>query len=286
MKIKKYYDFIIEKSIGSEEIRVKHYDDLEKTKYYQIINIDPTSVRKKGFSKPGKYSKWLLHHYKIGLLSDSLLDDKKYTTALTEYLFVFSTNWYSSKYKSNVFVSGGELSHLMINDINKFSLSNFMSKMLSIRDEYLTETEDAKYDVIYSDGVLDVFVPLNFTASKKSAENTQWCSKSFSGYSNWNKMAILFRIVPKDGTMDKIKFTYKYNGDWFMAGPVYPELSGNGSPFENVDGKPRWKIMKDKLHSDSFEADQSKFDKIETTMNLLSDGAIDCILKYYEINKK
>jgi hypothetical protein len=286
MDMKKYYDFIIEKSLGSEDIRLKHYDHLEKRKYYQIINIDPTTVTKKDFTKPGKYTKWLLYQYNIGLLSDNLLEDKTYTTALTDYLFVFSTNWYARLVGKNAIYIGGERNNIMINDINKFSLSNFMSKMVSVRDEYLIESEGAKYDVIYSDDKVDVYVPLNFTASKESSLNTQWCSQSFGGFSNWNKMAILFRIIPKDKALDKVKFTYQYNDRWFIAGPKYPELMGEGNPF-TLDGEfPHWKNIKDKFYMDSYDNDKPKYDKIEKTMNLLTLASISSIIKYYNFNRK
>jgi hypothetical protein len=39
-------EFIVEKSIGSESIRMKYYSDLPKHVFYSIVNLDPTSVRK------------------------------------------------------------------------------------------------------------------------------------------------------------------------------------------------------------------------------------------------
>ena len=66
MNILRFNNFseIFEKSIGSEEIRKKWYSDLDKKTFYKLVNIDPTSVRKKEFSKPGKYVKWLITQYK------------------------------------------------------------------------------------------------------------------------------------------------------------------------------------------------------------------------------
>ena len=51
---------LFEASIGSENIRKKWYPKIPKKLFYTIINLDPTSVRKKDFSKPGKFSKWLI----------------------------------------------------------------------------------------------------------------------------------------------------------------------------------------------------------------------------------
>lgn len=286
MRVKKYNDFILEKSIGSEEIRQKYYGDLEKRKYYQIINLDPTSVRKKDFSKPGKYSKWLLYQYKIGFLTDDNLNDKKFTDQLTNYLFLFSTNWYANQFKKSNFYIGGLTMNTMDNDINKFSLSNFMAKMLPLQDEFLSETQDAKYDIVYSDDLLEIFVPLNFTASRESAQNTQWCSSNYSGYSVWHKDAILFRILPKDQSLDKLKFTYKFDGKWFIAGPEYPEIMGLKNPFEQKDGVPEWLRKKNKAFDEGFEKDKVKYDGIEKTMRLLSPQAIECMMKYYNLNKK
>jgi hypothetical protein len=67
MEILRFDDFsglLLEKSIGSEEIRKKWYPDLDKKIFYKLVNLDPTSVRKKEFSKPGKYTKWLISMYK------------------------------------------------------------------------------------------------------------------------------------------------------------------------------------------------------------------------------
>ena len=288
MDIKKYKDFILEKSIGSEEIRVKYYGDLEKRKYYEIINIDPTSVRKKDFSRPGKYSKWLLYQYKIGFLSDDNLSDSEYVNLLNYLLFVFSSNWYSNKVKKETLYLGGEIHKTIENDINKFSLSNFIGKLSPLLNEYKTETEDSKYDIVYSDKNIDIFVPLNFTASRESAKNTDWCSKNHFGYSRWSKVAILFRIIPKNDSYDRLKFTYKYDGKWFIAGPKYPELMGESDPFERLDGVPNWlETKKDEtLKNDSSPSTKIKFDNIEKTMLLLSDEAIECIKKYYDLNKK
>jgi hypothetical protein len=67
MKLLKFIEFdtpLLEKSIGSEEIRKKWYPNLDKKIFYKLVNIDPTSVRKKDFSKPGKYTKWIIAMYK------------------------------------------------------------------------------------------------------------------------------------------------------------------------------------------------------------------------------
>jgi hypothetical protein len=64
LRFNDFYEILLEKSIGSEEIRKKWYPDLDKKIFYKLVNTDPTSVRKKGFSKPGKYVKWLIMQYK------------------------------------------------------------------------------------------------------------------------------------------------------------------------------------------------------------------------------
>lgn len=286
MRVKKYNDFILEKSIGSEEIRMKYYGDLEKKRYYQIINLDPTSVRKKNFSKPGKYSKWLLYQYKIGFLTNDQLGDKKFTDQLTNYLFLFSTNWYANKIKKGKFYIGDMIMNTMNNDINKFSLSNFMAKMLPLQDEFLSETQDAKYDIVYSDDLLEIFVPLNFAGSRETAQNTQWCSSSYNGYSIWHKDAILFRILPKDKSYDKLKFTYKFDGKWFIAGPEYPEIMGLTNPFEQKNEIPEWLRTKINSYESVFEKGKIIYDRIEQTMKLLSPQAIECMMNYYNLNKK
>ena len=64
LRFKNFSEIILEKSIGSEEIRNKWYPDLDKKIFYKLVNLDPTSIRKKDFSKPGKYVKWLINMYK------------------------------------------------------------------------------------------------------------------------------------------------------------------------------------------------------------------------------
>ena len=86
-RIIKSFKQIFEKSIGSEEIRKKWYSDLPKKTFYSLVNIDPTSVRKKDFSKPGKYSKWLIREYKKGNLNDNLLEDNEFCKKL---LFIYT----------------------------------------------------------------------------------------------------------------------------------------------------------------------------------------------------
>ena len=66
LRFKNFSDIILEKSIGSEEIRNKWYSEMDKKVFYKLVNLDPTSIRKKDFSKPGKYTKWLISMYKKG----------------------------------------------------------------------------------------------------------------------------------------------------------------------------------------------------------------------------
>jgi hypothetical protein len=42
--------------------------------------------------------------------------------------------------------------------------------MNKISDEYELQTEELKYDIVYSDDKLDVLIPINFTASYELAK--------------------------------------------------------------------------------------------------------------------
>jgi len=286
MGLKKYYDFINEATLGTETIHSKYYSNIDKKIFYKIINIDPTTVRKKDFSKPGKYSKWLIQTYKNAQLTNDLLGDEKYIDNLSTYLFIFSTNWFRNKFKENQYAIGGVIRNLIEKDINKYSLHMFVNKMMPLYDEYLQDTENAKFDIVYSDNEIDIYVPLNFTSARETAANTAWCSKNFSGFSNWNQQAILFRIMPKDDQYNKIKYTHKYDGNWFIASHKYPELIGKGDPFGVLHGKECWLDVLECMYDDMYESGQMLFREIEKTMNLVSDDAKKCMQKYYDENKK
>jgi hypothetical protein len=138
---------------------------------------------------------------------------------------------------------------------------------------------------------VDVLIPINFTASAESAKNTEWCSRSYDGYSWWNKKALLFRIVPKDKGYDKLKLTWsKKEGDneWHIACSKYPEIYGGGTPFDMIDGKESWQeridYMND-IHNDDKPVSikwKENSDNITKTMNLLSNKAKETIKKYHE----
>jgi len=272
--INKYNDFlysILEKSIGSEEIRMKWYSDIDKKIFYKIVNIDPTSVRKKDFSKPGKYTKWLLNMYKSMLKSDIyrsfILEDfgSYFDSELNYNLFIFSTDWYKNKNENT--------------DILKFkSIIDFNNYMSDYAEEYKLKTEDSKYDIIYSDNNIDILIPLNFSASYETAKNTDWCSIKNSGFSLWKQMSLMFRIIPKDSKYDKLKLTWTKksrspNMQWYIACSKYPEINGEGNPFDNFEEKLEF--------LDSLEIKNN----IKNTMSLITDEAKKLVIKYYESNQ-
>ena len=300
--LKKYNDFffLLEKSIGSEEIRKKWYPDLDKKIFYKLVNLDPTSVRKKEFSKPGKYTKWLISMYKK-MKADIYYEiekeeefDRYFDSDLNFKLFIFSTGWYRSKVRKESFYLGGQLNKTLENDILKFkSLHDFENHMSKIQEEYKIQTEEAKYDIVFSDDKVDILIPINFTASAETAKNTEWCSQSYIGYSMWNKMSLLFRILPKDNKYDKLKLTWTKkerspSKKWYIACSKYPEIGGDGIPFDIIDGKESWQeridymneIYNDEKSSSVKWRENAK--NIEMTMRLLSDKAKETIIKYYE----
>lgn len=305
MRIKSYNDFNIlneEKSIGSENIRTKYYSDIDKSTFYKIINIDPTSVRKKDFSKPGKYSKWLLREYrklkanKNNKLIDSLLSvDTSIKKDLNMKLFIYSTNWFKSQ-QNDGFYSGGTFFRSASNeetDILKYSLEGFIKMMNNWTDKYKEETANAEFETVFSDDKVSILIPLNFTASYETAKNTEWCSKSYSGYSIWNKSSLLFRIIPEDKSKDKIKLTWtKDDKKWYIACSKYPEMTGVGNPFDIIDGKEKWLITKekyDKIYNDEYSESKKWRDnsiKIAETMQLLTPESKKLIKLYYDKNKK
>lgn len=303
MIIKKFDSFtniILEKSIGSEEIRNKWYSDLDKVEFYKLVNLDPTSIRKKEFSKPGKYVKWLLMIYKK-MKGDDYYDlvseagfNRYFNSDLNFRLFIFSTGWYKSKVKKESFYIGGEQNKTLENDIFKFkSLWEFQNHISKIEDEYRAQTEDAKYDVVFSDDKVDILIPINFTASSETAKNTEWCSQSHAGYSYWKKVSLLFRIIPKDKKYDKLKLTWlKNNESWHIACSKYPEIDGEGNPFDLIDGKEYW-LEKVEHMNGVYNDDRTSSikwkenaDNITKTMNLLSSNAKETIKQYYNKNEK
>jgi hypothetical protein len=284
---REFSNMILEGSIGSEEIRKKWYPDLEKKEFYKLVNIDPTSVRKKDFSKPGKYVKWLINMYKKESKSEYFDFDREFDSGLNFKLFVFSTGWYASKVKKESFYLGGELNKTIENDIFKFkTLRDFERHIYKYQDEYRKATEDAKYDVVFSDDKVDILIPINFTASAETAKNTEWCSQSYGGYSAWNKVALLFRIIPKDNRYDKLKFTWnKDNKDWHLACSKYPEIHDYNNPFDKTNGIENWKVSKDKMDNDTNSVKWKENSiKIGETMSLLSEKAKETIKEYHNKN--
>jgi hypothetical protein len=289
LRFKNFSDIILEKSIGSEEIRNKWYPDLDKKVFYKLVNIDPTSIRKKEFSKPGKYTKWLINMYKKESKSEYFDFNDSFNSHLNFKLFIFSTGWYKSKVKKESFYLGGELNKTIENDILKFpTLRDFERHMYNYQDEYRKQTEDAKYDVVFSDDKIDILIPINFTASAETAKNTEWCSQSYGGYSMWNKIALLFRIIPKDNRYDKLKLTWgKNNKAWHLACSKYPEIRGSKNPFDKTNGIENWKIFKNEMdHKNDWDKWKENSIKIEETMSLLSEKAKETIKEYYNKNEK
>lgn len=263
---------LFEASIGSEAIRKKWYPKVNRKLFLQIINLDPTSVRKQDFSKPGKYSKWLLSKMTNKDTGDIEESGQYYLTEekenLNYFLFVFSTAWFKSNKE-------------VIKDINKFSsINDFLRYMFKWVESY-SRTCEAKFDLIYDDDRIQILIPLNFTASWQTALNTDWCSRTLSGYKLWSYRAILFRIIPKSSNYQKVKLTWE-NGRfnktcWTIASEKYPEITGcSKSPFDLIDGKESW------LQEVEKRNDAPQYQKIRETMLLLSKEAKEEIEKYHE----
>jgi hypothetical protein len=280
-----FSEIILEKSIGSEEIRNKWYSDLDKRIFYKLVNLDPTSIRKKDFSKPGKYVKWLINIYKKLSKNERFDFDHHFDSNLNFSLFIFSTGWYKSKVKKESFYLSGQLNKTIENDIFKFkTLRDFKLHMNKLKDEYRAQTENANYDVVFSDDKVDILIPINFTASAETAQNTEWCSRYYAGYSMWNKKALLFRIIPKYDKYDKLKLTWNRGGGWYLSCSKYPEITGEGTPFDLVDGKESWL---DKVENSIYNDEKwiENVENITKTMSLLSDNAKETIKKYYNKNR-
>lgn len=284
ISIKRFDQFLLEKTIGIENIRNKWYSDIDKTIFYKIINIDPTSVRKKEFSKPGKYAKWLLREYKKGNLTLNDLDNSEFRDKINYYLFIFSTGWFKSiQKKKNRFVYYQEIDNI---DILKYDLKQFLNVLHGYVENFKIVTDNAKFDIVYYDNLIDIMIPINFTASYEIAKKTQWCSQSIVGFSYWKDTSILFRIIPKDNPNNKLKLTWrkqKYDGNWFMACSKYPEIIGKDSPFKIINGKENWFLKKLELDKNYYLnknwVENSKI--IEKTMNLLSEESKNKIEEYY-----
>ena len=215
--------------------------------------------------------------------------DREFDSNLNFALFIFSTGWYKSKVKKESFYLGGQLNKTIENDIFKFkTLNEFETHMYKIKDEYRKQTEDAKYDVVFSDDKVDILIPINFTASAETAKNTEWCSQSYGGYSMWNKKALLFRIIPKDNKYDKLKLTWNKNDDgWYLACSKYPEIRDYNNPFDKTNGIENWKVSKNKMDNDTnWDKWKENSIKIEETMSLLSEKAKETIKEYYNKNEK
>lgn len=288
MRYIKSFIKLFEKSIGSEEIRNKWYSDMPKKTFYQLVNLDPTSVRKKDFSKPGKYSKWLIKEYKKDNLNDNILQDADFCKRLNYYLFIHSTRWFRKK-GSTILTSRTKTSYTndSFNNIDNVNIEEFMYEMARYVKQYEAETEKAKYDLVYEDDKIKVLVPLNFTASFETAKNTQWCSQQFSGYSMWNYRSILFRIVPIKQGYDKLKLTWdreESKARWYIACSQYPEVFGSRTPFDKFGDVESWSLKCDEL--EEVYGKKSQMDEIRKTMSILSDDAKKFIVDYYNKYRK
>jgi hypothetical protein len=239
MKIFKYKDFVLEKSIGSENIRSKWYSDMDKKTFYALVNLDPTRVRKKDFSKPGKYFKWLAREYKAARIDNNFLFKPQFSylrNELNYYLFITTTGWFKKQIKIQNKLNPGYSANF---DILKYKYNDFRNYIYKLKFLYERETEKAKFDILYSDDNLDVIIPLNFAASYQIAKNTNWCTQSKIGWDSWSRRAILYRVIFKDG--EKLKITWgKENYFCMLASDKYPEINTGGNPFEIIDGKEKW----------------------------------------------
>ena len=273
MKILLFNQYITESSIGSENIRIKHYPDMDKKQFYKIVNIDPTSVRKKDFSKPGKYSKWLLREFKKGTYND-YFSDESFTKELNYKLFVFSTQWFKNKFNKSAYYVSGYKGYMVDGDILKFDLIQFYNYMDEYILEYKTITEDSKYDVIYENDDYTILVPLNFSGSYETAQNTDWCSKAYPGYSMWIKISILFRVIPKDKSYEKLKITWtKKHDECHFASQKYPEIViKDENPFDLILDECD-KLIQNWKNNNSYV-------QIKRTFELLNDESKQLMIQY------
>jgi hypothetical protein len=269
MGIFNYTEFILEKTIGSEAIRLKHYSDIKKDIFYRLFKVDPTSVRKKDFSKPGKYFKWIMVQYKKGNFEN--VEDEYLLVDMNLTLFIFSTNWFRVKAKED---------NVNLDIMTYPNAIKFMSMMDPYVEKYKTETDSAQFETVFSDDKVDVMIPMNFTASWEISKNTEWCTSSRPSFDMWSDTSILFRIIPKNKEYDILKLTWAREAEkWYIACSKYPEISGSGNPFYDKYG---WEYeigLRDVEHKHNEKWIENS-QKIKETMSLLSDEAKNIITEY------
>ena len=304
---------INESSIGSENIRNKYYGDFNKREFYSYVNLDPTSIRKKDFSKPGKYTKWIINQVKkynlfydienkiiyypdntssledLKLLYDTLYkgenNNKKIDTSDDSYSTIYTTqdNLYSIKvdefkkylyiFSSNWFKKKFKNTNYL--DIYRYSIRGFILKINSLIEKFELETEKAKYDTIYLNNEYQILVPINFTGSYETAKNTEWCSSNIDGWNMWSQSSILYRVLFKNG--DKLKITYREDNRCFFAIEKYPEILIE-NPFMKVDNKYKFQVVNKDLIGNGYYSEH--YQEIYNRMFKLNNESIEEMIKY------
>lgn len=189
---------------GIEDVK-KYYQDIEDSKFMQIIALDPTY--KEGVDKVGTYGKWLLNIYKKHNLKDE--DFYKVTDYLKE--FEEKRKWFKNK-DIQQFKSLGELAKAL-DEVEVGELSNNQKDK-----QFKKEIKKANLNAtkVFEDDEFEVWVPHEYVASCKLASNTEWCTgPSSKGNDNYYRMyssqGPLYILLSKKNKDEKYQFHFESN---------------------------------------------------------------------------
>ena len=269
---------IYEKAWHSEDIRNKYYSDMPKRLFYMFVNSDPTSVRKKDFSKVGKYVKWLINQYNQHHEDSYYMSEFVYRDDIREKiknsLYIFTTSTGRKLLKDDKEPI----------DIHKHNIDSLLRAVSNIKDQWTVLTNDGKIDLVYEDNNLLILIPLNFTACYQYSKNTEWCSQSLNGYNSWSKQGLLYRFIDKQ-TNEIYRLTWMFNDNtkFSWATKKYPEI---GYSNFKIELKTPFEFDKMTKNFDSYGGNsEDRFMTLKEFWKKFTTQAISNCIEYYNKSK-
>ncbi len=156
-------------------------------------------------------------------------------------------------------------------------------------DEDLTQNKQGNFDVLYRDVNVTVLVPKTFESCVITTRNTEWCSKTWGGYSEhkFGKKEVFFRFLFKDGYKLRLSWSMDNKNDFHWGGIIkskdwnYPYLTSNNEYFLNDPFHFNYNILKEFDYDSKRKlSDDQKI--ILQYINLIPNEARNMIFRYYE----
>jgi hypothetical protein len=184
-----------------DSIYEKFYNTIDKSTFYQIISLDPTTKKENSEIKTlGNYSKWLLNAYRSNKIKDE--DFYKITEALQKFDSNKKLNLLKKDKKDiSRYSTLGDVIQENSRIVGSGKITHSGSNIIT--DRYHIINKGAT--IYFEDENWLIVIPNNPSSANFYSHNTQWCTKNPCTFYHYKSSGSLYIIINKNNTYEKFQ---------------------------------------------------------------------------------